>query len=537
MDESRKKRPLADDPSFIASLSDLDRGLTSPAADDFPEDATKIPAATPAPMRRRIVRRRRPPTSDGAPARAPARPSPTTPAAAPTAAQPAPVAPAAAAPTPPAPPSSPPTSRAQQPQAGSRPVFRPVRDARERPPNAALGTTSGPSLQRRRRRRPVSSTPAAPAAQAVPDNRATSLPYETFYGLTEKPFSQSTDPVFLYHGTAYDRTAQALLTSIGTRQGVVVITGPFGIGKTSLCRAVTEQFDRRTLTSFLVDPFLTVDDLLQTLLIDFGALSRDDLAGGRQPTTDQLRDTLHSFLASLASLEASAVVLVDEAQNLPVSVLDELRALAAINHDRRLLHVVLVGEPDLVSMLKQEALRPLNAQVAVRSVLGPLLADEVGGYVTHRVGVVGDGASVEFSEAALARIHELTGGVPRVVNLLCDRAMSRGYEASAGVIDVPHIDSAATDLDLSVPVVETPRRRRMVEALAFALLMLVGAGAALWVFRDDVRRTVVQWEGLPPTPSAPRMPQSEPLRVPVLPVSAFPRIRPGGDNRPAPSAI
>ena len=208
-------------------------------------------------------------------------------------------------------------------------------------------------------------------------------PYETFYGLAEKPFSLSTDPVFLYHSTAHDRTAQALLTSIGMRPGVVVITGPYGIGKTSLCRAVIEQLDRRTLTSFLVDPFLTVDDLLQTLLIDFGALSRDDLAGGRQPSADQLLDTLHSFLASLASLQAGAVVLVDEAQNLPVSVLDELRALSEIREGRRLLHVVLLGEP-LASMLKQEALRPLNAQVAVRSALGPLLSDEVRGYVMHR---------------------------------------------------------------------------------------------------------------------------------------------------------
>ena len=462
MDDSRKRRPLADDPGFISSLSDLDRGLTDAGGDDFPDEGTNNPAAAARPARRRIVRRRRRlPAAGTAPARAPS--SPAAPAAPPPAAAPAPVAPTA-----------------------------PVRNA----------------------------------------------PYETFYGLSEKPFSLSTDPVFLYHSTAHDRTAQALLTSIGTRPGVVVITGPYGIGKTSLCRAVIEQLDRRTLTSLLVDPFLTVDDLLQTLLIDFGALSRDDLAGGRQPSTDQLRDTLHSFLASLASLQAGAVVLVDDAHNLPVSVLDELRAISEIRGGRRLLHVVLLGEPGLASMLKQEALRPLNVQVAVRSALGPLLSDEIRGYAMHRLGVVGNGSRVEFSEAALARIHELTGGVPRVVNLLCDRAMSRGYEASASVIGVSEVNVAAADLDLSVPVVETPRTLRLaVEVLAFVLLMLVGAGAALWVFRDDVRRTVLQWERVPPTPSAPRIPQSVPLRVPSVPVSALPRTRPADDNRPAASVI
>ena len=466
MDESRKKRPLADDPGFVSSLSDLDRGLPDAGGDDSPDDGTNNPVSPPRLISRRIVRRvRRLPAAGAASARAPSVPG--APPASPIAAAPAPVA-----------------------------LTAPARDARA------------------------------------------GLPYETFYGLTEKPFSLSTDPVFLYHSTAHDRTAQALLTSIGTRPGVVVITGPYGIGKTSLCRAVIEQLDRRTLTSFLVDPFLTVDDLLQTLLIDFGALSRDDLAGGRQPSTDQLRDTLLSFLASLASLSASAVVLVDDAQNLPVAVLDELRALSEIREGRRLLHVVLLGEPGLVSMLKQEALRPLNAQVAVRSALGPLLSDEVGGYVMHRLGVVGNGSRVAFSEAALARLHELTGGVPRVVNLLCDRAMSRGYQASAGVIDVPHVNAAAIDLELSVPAVETPRTLRLVvEALAFVLLMLVGAGAALWVFRDDVRRTVLQWERVPPTPSAPRIPQSVPLRVPSAPVSALPRTRPADDNRPAASVI
>ena len=199
-------------------------------------------------------------------------------------------------------------------------------------------------------------------------------------------------------------------------------------------------------------------------------------------------------------------------------MLDELRALSEIAEGRRLLHVVLVGEPGLVSMLKQQALRPLNTQVAVRSVLGPLMSDEVGGYVMHRLGVVGNSSRVEFSEAALARIHELTSGVPRVVNLLCDRALSRGYEDSANVIDLAQVDAAATDLDLSVPVSETAQMLRLaVEALAFVLLMLVGAGAALWVFRDDVRRTVVQWERVPPTPSAPRIPQTEPLHVPRQP--------------------
>jgi general secretion pathway protein A len=356
---------------------------------------------------------------------------------------------------------------------------------------------------------PTTEPPPAPAPPVVE-----SRPYQTFYGLTDPPFSLSTDPKFLYHSTAHDRTAQALLTSIGKREGVVVITGPFGIGKTSLCRAVIEELDRHTLTSFLVDPFLSVDDLLETLLIDFGVLSRDDLARGSHPSTHELRVTLQSFLASLASLQASAVVLIDEAQNLPAPVLEELRTLADIGGAQRLLHVVLVGDPDLLLLLKRRDLRPLNEHVAVRSVLGPLAADELLGYVMHRLTVSG-GSRVGFDVAALARIHELSAGVPRAVNLLCDRAMARGYEASAKVIDVALVDAAATDLEMSVPVVEaSPALRLVLAGVAFVLLMLVGAAGAMWVFRDDVQRVVAQWSRMPPAPSPPPVRLTDPLPVP-----------------------
>jgi general secretion pathway protein A len=363
---------------------------------------------------------------------------------------------------------------------------------------------------------PIAPAPTTEPAPAPAPPVVESLPYQTFYGLTDPPFSLSTDPKFLYHSTAHDRTAQALLTSIGKREGVVVITGPFGVGKTSLCHAVIEELDRHTLTSFLVDPFLSVDDLLETLLIDFGVLSRDDLARGLHPSTHELRVTLQSFLATLASLQANAVVLIDEAQNLPASVLEELRTLAEIGGGQRLLHVVLVGDPELLKLLKRRELRPLNEHVAMRSVLGPLAADELFGYVMHRLTVSG-GSRVGFGVAALARIHELSAGVPRVVNLLCDRAMARGHEASATVIDVALVDAAAADLDLSKPVAAVSALRHVLAGAAFMLLMLIGAAAALWVFRDDVHRAVVQWERLPLAPPTPRLPRTEPLHVPRLP--------------------
>jgi len=391
---------------------------------------------------------------------------------------------------------------------GRRPLvdlFPPAVDPHESAPAAKPRAVADPSPPRVDTARPSFVSPQPPptaVAEAIE-------PHHAFYGLVENPFSLSTDPKFLYHSAAHDRTAQALLTSIGQREGVVVITGPVGIGKTSLCRAVIEELDRHTLTSFLVDPFLSVEDLLETLLIDFGVLSRDDLTPGSHPSTHQLRVTLQSFLRSLASLQASAVVLIDEAQNLPVTVLEELRTLAEVGDAQRLLHVVLVGDPELQSLLQRRELRPLNERIAVRSALGPLSAEELDGYVTHRLSVSGS-PSVEFSDAALARIYTITGGVPRLVNLLGDRILARGYDMSATLIDAAIVDIAAADLGLSAPGREPARGLRLALTIfAFVFLMVLGAAAAAWVFRDEVRRAIIQWQHRSSTAAEPLSPRTE----------------------------
>ena len=163
------------------------------------------------------------------------------------------------------------------------------------------------------------------------------LTYETFYGLNEKPFSLSSDPRFLYHSAAYDRVSQQILGAIGRREGIVLLTGGIGSGKTTLCRAVIERIDRRTFTSFVLDPFVTIEDLLKTILVDFGVISRADLLRGRLSTATrhELVIALREFLLSLLPLKAFAVVIIDEAQNLSVNVLEQVRVLADIQTDRR----------------------------------------------------------------------------------------------------------------------------------------------------------------------------------------------------------
>ncbi len=502
MDETRGKRSLADDPKFLASLTDLDRGL------ETDEELENEPPFAPPPP----------------PPRAPV----------------APRAARSAAPRPPPPPpveefdnifepldatvASPPVPFESPADAGAR---RPLLDLfppapADRPPGPVPGTAVGPNLPTARARPP--STTNAPAA--LSETPGAGLTYETFYGLQEKPFSLSTDPRFVYHSTAHDRTAQDLLSAIRRRDGLVQITGPVGMGKTMLCRAVIEELDRRTLTSFLVDPFLSVEELLQTILIDFGVISRDDLqSAALPPTPDDLRSTLRSFFVSLASLQANPVVIIDEAQNLPVSVLDELGALAAPGGGPWLLQVVLVGQPALATQLRRPDLRPLNDLITLRSELGPLAAAEIAGYVMHRLAVAGSNSRVDFDDEALKRVFELSGGVPRLVNVLCDRALARGFEQSASIITGPLVDGAAEELDLVAPLpAGTKALRTVLGVAALIVLALAGAAAAAWVFQDQLHRAVVQWEALPPPPPEPmlRLPAALP---PLPPPNAIDAIR------------
>ena len=407
-------------------------------------------------------------------------------------------------------------------QSGPRPLlelFPPVPERRAGAP-PPIAATQPPRIARPAQRRSRSLAPAS----------SDTITCETFYGLNEKPFSLSLDQKFLYHSASHDRVAEELVGAIRRRDGIVVLTGDIGLGKTMLCRAVIEQLDRRTLTSFVLDRFLTVDDLLKTVLVDFGVISRDDLARGRltQASRSELLATFRDFLLSLVVLQAFAVVIISEAQDLPIDVLDQIRALSSVEDKQRLLQIVLVGQPKLLTLLRRPELRRLDQRISLRCKLAPLAEDEIIGYLMHRLAAAGGRARVEFDDAAIARVCKLSGGVPRVVNLVCDRALTLAYGALASVIDKGVIDAAADDLDLPRTGSQASRAARAALALVIlTLLMLAGATAAAWVFRAQLSRAVVQWEAVPQPPPAPALPSLAPLAPPAPPAGADVSARTG----------
>lgn len=274
------------------------------------------------------------------------------------------------------------------------------------------------------------------------DLRAVGLTYEPYYGLKEKPFSLTSDSRFFYQSRSHAPAFDDLLGAIRRRESLTVLTGDIGTGKTTLCRAVLENLDRKTFSAFVTDPFASREELLKVLLTDFGVASIEDLTSGRlrAASRTELSYLLYEFLATLAPLQAFAVVFIDEAQNLSVPLLEEIRILSDSDGQ---LQVVLVGQLEFREKLKLPQMRQLDQRVSVHCRLEPLDVAGVAGYISHRLHRAGGSVDrVSFSGDAVEAIYELSGGVPRVINRLCDRCLHRGYTRKVSTIDAWIVQNA-----------------------------------------------------------------------------------------------
>jgi general secretion pathway protein A len=314
--------------------------------------------------------------------------------------------------------------------------------------------------------------------------------YESYYGFAEKPFSLTPDPKFLFRSQPHANAFDLLQYAIARREGFVVVTGDIGTGKTTLCRALLDQIDRTTFTALVLNPFMSEEDLLRRILLDFGVISRDELKAGRLAgvSKQDLIDTLYEFLIGLIPLEAGAVLIIDEAQNLPLPLLEQIRVLSNLETDKeKLLQIVLVGQTDLQRLLRAPEMRQLDQRVSIRYALEPLDRDMVAAYVAHRLSVAGGASAVRFAPKALDVVHALSGGIPRLINLICDRALLAGFSARTPRITAEMVRCAARSLDLhargSARARPLHRRAPLLAAAAVALLgSIVAAGATAYVY-------------------------------------------------------
>jgi general secretion pathway protein A len=273
--------------------------------------------------------------------------------------------------------------------------------------------------------------------------------YEAFYGLTEEPFAISTDPKFFYMSGGHERAHAELLSGLQRREALLLVSGETGTGKTTLCRAVIDALGDHTFSSILHNPYMLGTEMLRIIVRDFGLVSREEMRHGALAGADtpRLLEVIETFLRSLVTLGSHAVVVIDEAQSLSPTLLDEMRMLTAFEHEgQRLLQVVLCGQPRLLSTLKTEAMYALNERITRRVVLTPLEPEEVDAYIRHRLAVAGGTDAVTFEPSASQLVSELSRGLPRRVNVLCDRALQEGRIAGQATIDAELVKRAARAL-------------------------------------------------------------------------------------------
>ncbi|GAA5216930.1 ExeA family protein [Corallincola platygyrae] len=263
--------------------------------------------------------------------------------------------------------------------------------------------------------------------------------YTGFFALRENPFSIAPNPQYLYMSDRHREALAHLMFGLGETGGFVLLTGEVGTGKTTVSRCLMEQLPENTESAFVLNPTLTEHELLATICDEF------HLEYPEQPTLKQLTDTIHQHLLRNHEAEKTTVLIIDEAQHLRPEVLEQLRLLTNLEtHTKKLLQVILIGQPELQQLLQRRELRQLAQRITARYHLLPLTEQDVANYVAHRLQVAGSNHPL-FTRKAIRRLHQLSGGIPRVINLLCDRALLGAYGKGQQRVDHHLISKAAAE--------------------------------------------------------------------------------------------
>jgi len=272
--------------------------------------------------------------------------------------------------------------------------------------------------------------------------------YAALFRFTQRPFSLTPDPKFYFRSRAHGRVFDALSAAITRRESVMLVLGDLGVGKTTLCKTLLDLQERKSRAALVGNALLSPEDLLRLMLQDLGAVSKDDVKQGKLAAANrgQLVEVFDDFLGRLRASCDGAVVIVDEAHSLPPATRDQVIEIAALESNRdRVLQFLLAAQPALGGAPTLPTL--VDDRVAVRARLLPLERDECERYIAHRLAIAG-GNAVTFSAAAIEVIYALSGGVPRLVNLLCERALQEAAAVAANRVEPKMIESAASALDL-----------------------------------------------------------------------------------------
>ena len=330
--------------------------------------------------------------------------------------------------------------------------------------------------------------------------------YASYFGLKHEPFSIAPDPRYLFMSERHREALAHLLYGLGGGGGFVLLSGEIGTGKTTVCRLFLEQIPPSCNVAYIFNPKLTVTELLQSVCDEFH-IRVAPREGGVSTVKDYL-DPLNEFLLQAHAAGRNNVLIIDEAQNLSAEVLEQLRLLTTLEtRERKLLQIILIGQPELRNMLARPELEQLGQRVIARYHLDALTPAETAQYIQHRLEVAGLERALPFERSALQRVHLLARGVPRRINLLCDRSLLGAFAQAKPAVDKATVNKAAGEVfgsNLQAPL----PRKRMAAVLAMGLVAGAGLFAAVSHVLDAPE---VRSASAPPTPT----PTSTPALAPA----------------------
>jgi general secretion pathway protein A len=266
--------------------------------------------------------------------------------------------------------------------------------------------------------------------------------YHSYYGLVQSPFEMTPDPAFLYLGDTHREGLATLVYGVQARKGFVLLTGEIGTGKTTLLHALLAQLDRETLSAFIFNPKLEPIDFFRVLFDEFGIEEKCTTKG-------EYLLHLNRFLIGRLERDLTTLLIVDEAQTLSLEMLEEIRLLSNLETPTsKLIQILLVGQPELWEMLALPGLRQLRQRIVLRHQLHPFTEEETAAYVQERLRIAGYTGKGVFKNAALRRIHAVSSGTPRLVNIVCDSALLLGFAREKETLGADAITEVARDLGL-----------------------------------------------------------------------------------------
>ena len=266
--------------------------------------------------------------------------------------------------------------------------------------------------------------------------------YLEHYGLIRQPFEMTPDPAFLYLGEAHQEGLATLVYGVRARKGFVMLTGEVGTGKTTLLHALLAQLDPDTASAFLFNPRLEPLDFFHVLFDELGIEKVCHSKG-------EYLLALNHFLIERLREGQSTLLIVDEAQNLSAEMLEEIRLLSNLETPKsKLLQIMLVGQPELEDMLQRQELRQLRQRIVLRFRLRPFDLQETAGYIEERLRLAGYTGKGLFRRSAIQRVQDVSGGVPRLINIVCDGSLLLGFSRDLEILDGEVIGEVARDLGL-----------------------------------------------------------------------------------------